>query len=263
MTLTRVDPLSYSYIIYIYIPRIFQLFFCFMFFQFDILKEIGGTKNKANGNDVLHSIFDHVFENEFLSKITWTGRGGNKGGGGKKIPMKQYTGVVELIKDLCSKAGEGYTKEQCQSDIIYSVLKYAYQKAPDFDLGNKRDKQSDDSNSSVSSPAPSVDSDRSSSESNNSQASQNGIVHVQNTIQNVAPHSAIHEMNNGVHVQTINHNVAGRVDASSQNIPMQTFAQSSAIQIQPYQGVPYQHQKATHDIQYAYRYGPYQPPYGL
>lgn len=132
----------------------FTLYCCFNL-QFDILKVVGGSSGKADGKVVQSNIFQCMFEDVFLASITWTGKSKKIGKTDKALPvtndkklsLKRYKGVLKLITELCLAADSKYSEEKCQSDIIYSVLKYAYKKA------NSHDKYDDDSSSSVKSPS--------------------------------------------------------------------------------------------------------------
>lgn len=82
-------------------------------------------------------IFNSIFEDSFLTNITWTGRSGTKNQ--KKIVLKSCTNIVQLLKDLCIASDEKYTAEKCEKAIVYKVLKYAYRKKKDSETSTDSD----------------------------------------------------------------------------------------------------------------------------
>lgn len=93
-----------------------------LFLQFGVLKTIGGTEGNTRGERVLQVVCETIF-NSFINQITWTGRA-NKGM--KKLALSKYANTVKLITELCLKADSRYSASECQNDIIYKVLKYAF-----------------------------------------------------------------------------------------------------------------------------------------
>lgn len=138
-------------------------------FQYDVLKVIGGTTGNAQGKAALLVICQSIFEDALIGTVTWTGKTNNSGKTPassiqKKVPLKSYKNIVGLITKLCLAADKNYTTQRCQSDIIYTVLKYAYKKGKNDDESSSSisSPQSVESSSFISSPQ-SVESDRNSS----------------------------------------------------------------------------------------------------
>lgn len=65
--------------------------------------------------------------------MTWTAKSGKED---KKISLKSFTQIIDLICDLSSAADNKIDKRDCQSILVYKVLKYAYKKAPEEESAN-------------------------------------------------------------------------------------------------------------------------------
>lgn len=90
------------------------------------LVAIGGKTGKADGAKVLEPIVCSLIDRGFWSSISWSGRAGK--GKEKKIALSKYMKVVRAVCILCQKADQQYKKEQCENDIKYKIIKYAYGK---------------------------------------------------------------------------------------------------------------------------------------
>lgn len=70
------------------------------------------------------ALFDYLFEKDFLKGITWTGR--SAANAPRKIPLKEKIQTLSVVTRLCMVADRSYSTSQCEHDIKYAVLKYAY-----------------------------------------------------------------------------------------------------------------------------------------
>lgn len=116
-----------------------------------MFKVIGGTSGKAKGEDVVVAVCNYIFANDFMSKITWTGRSGSKEV--KRVPLKKYGEIVKIITDLSLAADEKFSEKQCEHELVYSVFKYAYRRQPSI-----QDSVSDSSSNCSSAISVSTDS---------------------------------------------------------------------------------------------------------
>lgn len=76
------------------------------------------------GSKVVTSVVNEVISNSLLSKFTWTGKASKKNE--KKLKLKSYSNVLNLVFEAVLAADRTYTKPQFEYDMTYKILKYAY-----------------------------------------------------------------------------------------------------------------------------------------
>lgn len=77
-----------------------------------------------SGHDVISSVVDAVIHPSVQAMFTWTGKTNNK-----EIRKEKFSDLNEihgLILCVCRKADHTYSKSDFMDDLIYKVIKYAY-----------------------------------------------------------------------------------------------------------------------------------------
>lgn len=100
----------------------FNCFICL--FQFDILKVFGGYRGNGNAKKLVPILGKKIFSDDFLCEISWSGKSNVKSL--KKIALKKYTGIRNLIFELCNIADKQCTELACENILKEKVIKYAY-----------------------------------------------------------------------------------------------------------------------------------------
>lgn len=96
--------------------------------QCGILQTIGGSAGKSNGTKVLEPLVHALIAPNFLSNISWTGRGKGKE---KKIALNAYVKLLNLITVTLNKADKSYNQLKTENDLKYKIIKYATAKYGD------------------------------------------------------------------------------------------------------------------------------------
>lgn len=72
-----------------------------MFLQLNTVRAIGGNNGNSDGFEVLEKIVHSLISPQYLSSISWTGRGkANE----KKVALSGYTNIMNLITLTVHKA---------------------------------------------------------------------------------------------------------------------------------------------------------------
>lgn len=143
-----------------------MLTFFSLFIQTDVLIEIGGTNGKSDGEQVLKDVVDFIIEPKFLAGISWTGRGKK---GEKKIPLRLYVHIVDLLNVVAQNADKKMTRRKVRKTLTYNVLKRAPGKLP---LISGSSSSSSSSSLLTSSPSPTECNDNLSTEVDGAQTQQ-------------------------------------------------------------------------------------------
>lgn len=85
---------------------------------------INGADGNKSGHDVILSIVDAVIHPSIQAKYTWTGK--TNCTAVKKERFSTLNEIHGLILCVCRKADNSYSKKDFEDDLIYKVLKYAY-----------------------------------------------------------------------------------------------------------------------------------------
>lgn len=91
------------------------------------MKAVGGVNGKCNGEEVLYSLFDYIFDSNFLKTVSWTGKGHNNVR--DKLALETKSNITSFITRLCTLSDGTYPQTQCVSDMKYKVIKYATRNA--------------------------------------------------------------------------------------------------------------------------------------
>lgn len=85
---------------------------------------MNGVNGMLIGSKVVASIVNEVISNSLLSKFTWTGKTSKKNE--KKLKLKGYSNVLDMVFGVVLAADKTYTRPQFEYDMTYKILKYAY-----------------------------------------------------------------------------------------------------------------------------------------
>lgn len=66
------------------------------FVQFTTFTAVGGANGNASGEEVTLRIFEQMFNEDMMSKMTWTGKCGIKGK--TKIEFRKFEQIVDLLQ---------------------------------------------------------------------------------------------------------------------------------------------------------------------
>lgn len=89
-----------------------------------LLSMINGADGSKFGRDVISSIVDAVIHPSIQAKYTWTGKTNSKEV--KKERFNMLPEIHGLILCVCRKADKNYSRKDFMDDLIYKVIKYAY-----------------------------------------------------------------------------------------------------------------------------------------
>lgn len=81
-----------------------------------------GRSGKEDGAKVLEKTMRFLFEKQFLSTISWTGRGKSDM---KKISFSNYVNIRQFLLIVVRNADDSYNEAKITNKLIYSILKHA------------------------------------------------------------------------------------------------------------------------------------------
>lgn len=81
-----------------------------------------GRSVKEDGTKVLEKMVRFLFEKQFLSTISWTGRGKSDV---KKICFSHYVNLRQFLLIVVRNADDSYTEDKVTNKLIYSIFKHA------------------------------------------------------------------------------------------------------------------------------------------
>lgn len=85
---------------------------------------LNGVCGDKQGSKIIKSVTEAVISSSLLSTYTWTGR--SKSSDEEKKKLSSKVNVVDLIYDVIKAYDGNYSKQQCKTDLIYKVCKYAH-----------------------------------------------------------------------------------------------------------------------------------------
>lgn len=158
----------------------FNCFICL--FQFDTLKVFGGFRGNGNAKKLLPILGKKNFSDDFVCEISWSGKSNVKFL--KKIALKKYTEIRNLIFELCYIADKQCTELACETILKDKVVKYAYRNKK---VANAQDitavMTAQDDSSNVDHDSASTSQSNSASTNQNPSTNQSNALHRGNSFQ--------------------------------------------------------------------------------
>lgn len=95
-------------------------------FQIQVLSDMATQKRGSTSTPVklMKRVLGLIIDRIYLSEFTWSGKSKP---GTRKIAMKDFTRVFDLIHSIVSRSHKKYTDESCRKDLVDKILKFAYE----------------------------------------------------------------------------------------------------------------------------------------